>query len=276
MFLEQKGIKTPRLDAELLLANCLKKERIQLYTDYDSPVNAAELTCFRELVRRRVKREPIAYLIGYREFWSLKINVKRGVFIPRPETEVLVEEALKILKPLGGSDNNLRVLELGTGSGAIAVALAKEIRGIAIYATDISLAAADVALSNIKDHALLNSVQLVCGRFLSPFKSKGVFDMVISNPPYVADQAIEGLEPEISSYEPKEALAGGEDGLNFYRLSAHQLPMVLKKQAWVILETGDCQAREIHNIFRKTNKYMNLNIVKDLAGHERVFIAQKK
>jgi release factor glutamine methyltransferase len=276
LYLEKKGVTTPRLDAELLLAHCLRKERINLYIDYDSPVNEKELSCFRGLILRRVNREPVAYLIGHREFWSLKLTVNKDVLIPRPETEILVEQAIEILKPLCNDNKHIQVLEIGTGSGAISAALAKEVDGIILYTTDISPAALEVARRNIERCGFLNRVRFACGRDVALFKCDGIFDMLVANPPYITSDEIEELEPEIKNHEPRHAFNGGKDGLDFYRLCIPKISAVLKKNAWVIFEIGAGQAEAVSAMFHKTSAYMNVRIAKDYAGYERAVLAQKK
>jgi release factor glutamine methyltransferase len=275
-YFKKKGIDTARLDAELLLAHCLNKERIHLYLSFDQPVTPDELSSYRELVRRRAEGEPVAYLIGYREFWSLKIRVSQGMLIPRPETEMLVEEAVKILKPADADSNTLHILELGTGSGAISLALAKELQNLSVYATDVSPTALHTALTNARHYGYAQRIAYICGHSLTLFKPRELFDMVISNPPYIRRADIAHLAKEIKNHEPLEALNGGEDGLRFYREWIPLLPALLKKGAWVLFEMGDKQSSAITQEFIATDMYTPVKIVKDYAGHERVILAQKK
>lgn len=275
-YFEKSGIKTARLDSELLLSFCLKKDRVKLYMDFESPVTPEELSSFRELVRRRAKREPVAYILGYKDFWSLKIRVNRDVLIPRPETEVLVEEAVRILKKTCCNNEQQRVLELGTGSGAIPLSLAKGKDNIIVFSVDISCKALKVAKDNVSLYDFGNKVHLVCGDCLNPFKCEEKFDLIVSNPPYICTGDINRLEPEIRNYEPREALDGGKDGLDFYRKWIPKLPFLLKTHGLVALELGDGQAQAVSQIFMSSDFYENIKIVKDYARQERVILAQKK
>jgi release factor glutamine methyltransferase len=270
-YFKKKSIESARLDAELLLAHCLNTERIQLYIAFERTVTEAELSFFRDMVRRRAAGEPVAYLTGYREFWSLRIGVQKGALIPRPETELLVEEAVKLLKP---GDRAVAILELGTGSGAIAIALAKEIKNSVMYAADISLAALDVARRNIAEQGLQERIRLVCGNGPAPFKQGPLFDLIISNPPYICSSGIAALAPEIKDHEPREALDGGEDGLAFYRQWIPQMPALLRRGAPAVFEIGSEQALAVSQLFRDAG-FSDVTTVKDYAGHNRAVIARR-
>jgi release factor glutamine methyltransferase len=271
-YFKKKGIESARLDAELLLAHCLGIERIQLYIAFERALTEAELAAYRELVKRRAAGEPVAYLIGYREFWSVKIRVQHGVLIPRPETELLVEEGIKLLT---ACDREAAVLELGTGSGAIAIALAKEMKNSMLYAEDISSAALDVARQNISEQGLQERIRLVCGNGTTPFKRCALFDLIISNPPYICSRAISTLAPEIKDHEPLQALDGGDDGLAFYRQWISQMPPLLRKDGWVVLEIGAEQSEEVSRLFRGAGSFAEIAVKKDHAGHNRAVIARR-
>ncbi|MCX5881344.1 MAG: peptide chain release factor N(5)-glutamine methyltransferase, partial [Deltaproteobacteria bacterium] len=190
------GIDSPRATAEILLATLLNLKRIDLYLRYDQPLLNSELSEFKSLIKRRVNREPVAYIIGKKEFWSLDLEVNPNVLIPRPDTETLVEEALRCLGPVDSPPNSdRRVLELGTGSGAIVLALASERSAYHYVATDISLKAIDIARRNARHHQLASAVQFVAGNWLDLFSpNKPVFDMIVSNPPYIPSDDIAGLQ----------------------------------------------------------------------------------
>jgi len=271
-YFKKKGIESARLDAELLLAHCLGIGRIQLYIAFERTLTEAELAAYRELVRRRASGEPVAYLIGYREFWSIKIRVQHGVLIPRPETELLVEETLRILK---SEDRGAAVLELGTGSGAIAIALAKEIKNSVIYAGDISPAALDVARQNIAEQGLQERIRLVCGNGPAPFKQVALFDLIISNPPYICSRSIPALAPEIKDHEPVQALDGGDDGLTFYRQWIPQMPALLRRGGRAVLEIGAEQSEAVSQLFRDAGAFAEIAVKKDHAGHTRSVIARR-
>jgi release factor glutamine methyltransferase len=276
VYFRKKGISTARLDAELLLAHCLQKERIQLYITFDQPITGDVLSAYREIVRRRAGGEPVAYLIGCREFWSLKIKVVKGVLIPRPETELLVEETLKIVKSADADGTSCSMLELGTGSGAISVALAKELKHSFHYATDISTVALQTARDNARECGFTARISFIHGYSLSSFKNRELFDIILSNPPYIRSGAIAALPVEIKDYEPLDALDGGSDGLRWYREWIPQLPSVLKKGGWVLFEIGEGQTSAITRLFAATGVYNPAQIVKDFAGHDRVILAQKQ
>jgi release factor glutamine methyltransferase len=233
-YLEEKGIEGGRLDAELLLADALGLDRVGLYLNYDRPLAAGELTLFRDRVGRRARREPVQYILGRVEFWSLPFVVNPAVLIPRPDTEILVEEALK-RAPAAAA-----ILDVGTGSGAIAVALAHELTGATVEGVDLSPAALAVAAENARRNG-------VAGRttFSEADLARlpaGPFDLILSNPPYIAEGDLGGLMPEVRDFEPRLALAGGADGLDSYRLLAGQAAATLRPGGWMLLEVGIGQA----------------------------------
>ncbi len=268
----KKGIASARLDAELLLSHCLQKDRVHLYTDFECPVDDDELRRFRELVKRRAAREPVAYILGNKEFWSIDLKVTPDVLIPRPETEVLVEEALGVLQQRQSSQ---RVLDIGTGSGAIAVALAKEVPSVSVVGVDISSAALTVAGENAMRNGLQGSVGLVCGDGAGPFRDKGIFDMIVSNPPYIPEADMQHLQPEVRQYEPRAALCGGSEGLDFYTSWIQHFPDYLAPDGWVMLEIGSDQARAVAKLFEETGVYRDIRVVQDYARLDRVVVARK-
>jgi release factor glutamine methyltransferase len=271
-YFKKKGIDSARLDAELLLAHCLGIERIQLYIAFERTLIETELAAYREAVKRRAAGEPVAYLIGYREFWSIKIRVQHGVLIPRPETELLVEEGIRLLT---ACNRDAVILDIGTGSGAIAVALAKEMKNSVLYAEDISPAALAVARQNIAEQGLQERIQLVCGNGPAPFKQGALFDLIISNPPYICRRAIATLAPEIKDHEPLQALDGGDDGLAFYRQWIPQMPALLRSGGRVVLEIGAEQAEAVSQLFRDAGAFADIAVKKDHAGHTRAVIARR-
>lgn len=208
-YFREKGIEQPRANAEVLLAHVLGMERIQIYLNYDKPLCPDELALFRELVRRRASFEPTQYILGKQEFWSLEFEVGPAVLIPRPETEILVETALAIL-----GDEPALVLDIGTGSGAIAVALAHARPKIRAIATDASPAALAVARRNALRHSVAERVHFAAMDLFGAISPRGRFDLIVSNPPYVTEAEFLDLAPEIANYEPRTALlGGGEQGL---------------------------------------------------------------
>lgn len=228
--LTKAGIESPQLDAEVLLAHVLGCERHELYTattGYLLPYGNLEV--FKSYVERRLKNEPIAYIVGYKEFWSLKLKVTPSVLIPRPATENLVEKALKLL-----GHRPATILDLCTGSGAIAAALAKELPTAKIVAADISEEALQVAKENLKFAG--DRVTLIQSNLFE--KITGKFDLILSNPPYIPREVVLNLDPDITNYEPHLALDGGEDGLDFIQKIRQDAPNFLKETGWLILENG--------------------------------------
>ncbi|NIO08008.1 MAG: peptide chain release factor N(5)-glutamine methyltransferase, partial [Deltaproteobacteria bacterium] len=221
--LSYSGVESPRLDAELLLCEALGVKRERLYVNYESALARQSGSNYASLLKRRREREPMAYILGHREFWSLDFRVTPDVLVPRPETEVVVEEALdqlanleKVLKP-SRPKPGFRILDLGTGSGAIAVSLAKERNDLEIWATDLSSAALEVARFNAQKHGIQEQIQFCRGDLFEPVaRQKGFFHLIVSNPPYVNQQEMSDLSREVG-WEPRLALDGGQDGLDFYR-----------------------------------------------------------
>jgi release factor glutamine methyltransferase len=267
---QTKKIEDARADAEILLAHCLRLQRIDLYLRHDQPLNREELRRFKALVKRRSRREPTAYIIGQREFWSLTFSVSPDVLIPRPETECLVEVALKILNSVP-NDEAKRVLELGTGSGAITVALASERPNDWFLATDASFPALQLARQNARKLLPLAKIEWLAGNWLEPMGNKGLlFDLILSNPPYVRRADIRGLAPEIQVFEPRSALDGGPDGLDSVRqiiTSAHRF---LKPGGSLLLEIGYDQKSNVQMIAKACGHYDRIDFGQDYGGHDRV------
>jgi release factor glutamine methyltransferase len=260
-YLKEKGIEGGRLDAELLLSDALILDRVGLYLNYDRPLTTVELTFFRQQVGRRARREPLQYILGRAEFWSLPFVVNPAVLIPRPDTEILVEEALK------RASVEANILDVGTGSGAIAVALAHELPGAAVEGVDISPAALEVAAENARRNGVDGRVRL--GEADLARLPEGPFDLIVSNPPYIPSDELAALMPEVRDFEPRLALDGGGDGLESYRLLARQAPSRLHSGGWLLLETGAGQAPAVRELLAEAG-LLDVFSRNDYAGIPRV------
>jgi release factor glutamine methyltransferase len=278
-YLQKRQLPSPRLDAELLLAHVLNLSRLNLYVNFNQIVEPQKVDLYRELVKKRSNRIPVNYLINCREFMSLELYVDQRVLIPRPETEVLVETIFKLDS---NNSNNLNsasqeVLEIGTGSGAIAVSLAVKKPSWKIVATDISYQALYVAQRNAQKHQLLECIAFICANLFEPIKVKdgcGSFDWILSNPPYIPSSEIPKLAPEIKDYEPKVAVDGGEDGLDIIRSLIFQAPKFLKPKGKLAFEIGVGQADKVKKLVDDSGRYANRFVVKDYSGVDRVVVAE--
>jgi release factor glutamine methyltransferase len=260
-----KGIDTPRLDAECLLAFALESDRLRLYLEYDKPVHDAERARFRELVKRRAEdRVPVALLTGRREFWSLPLQVTPDVLVPRPETETLVQVALDRLRDCGAA---LRILDVGTGSGAVALALLSELPQARAVATDVSAAALAVAERNARALGLDGRLELRLGDALEPVRGER-FDLLVSNPPYVAESEAGTLAPELAC-EPVVALFAGRDGTDLLRRLVTGAPALLAAGGALGLELAPAQAPAVTQ-WMAAEGFEDVRVARDLAGRARV------
>jgi len=265
--LASRGVENGRLDAELLLTDLLGLDRVGLYLNFDRPLQEEELAAYRERVRRRARREPLQYIVGHTGFWTLELKVGPEVLVPRPDTEVLVEEALKYL-PEGAS----RVLDVGTGSGCIALALACERPALAVCGLDRSPDALAVAEKNASANHLDGRVEWLTGD-LNDLPA-GPWDMIVSNPPYIPHDDLDGLMPEVREYEPVAALDGGPDGLEAYRALVAQVES-LTTGGWLLVEVGVGQAEMVRALFADAG-LVELFIREDYAGIPRVVGGRKQ
>ncbi len=268
----------PRLNAELLLAQALDLSREGLYVHLHDPLGERKKEAIEGLVRRRLSGEPLQYILGRQEFWSIDLTVDPRVLIPRPDTEVLVEQALSILSKMDLGRPSA-VLEMGTGSGAIAIALAWEVGGVILVATDISAEAIRLAKSNAGRAGILEKVLFVAGDLFGPFRPSeggGPFDLIISNPPYIVRSEIERLDREVKDFEPVLALDGGKDGLGFHRKIVSESPGYLRRGGWLLLEVGQGQADAVCETAERGGKFDSIDKIKDLSGTERVVKARRR
>jgi len=266
-YFQSKGIKTARLDAEVLLGAALGLDRLKLYLNFDRPLIEQELERSRELVRRRAAREPVAYILGEREFLSRTFQVGPAVLIPRPETELLVEHTVTELRRRFPEEPELRVLEFGVGSGAIAVSLAAELSQARVIATEVSRAAAEVARANAERHGVAARVEV---RVQSDFAGiPGPFHALVSNPPYVNPDDRDSLEEDVRNFEPATALFADEEGLQWYRFLAQQAAGLLASSGFVAVEIGAGQALDIRSLAEQQG-LAHEHTIKDYAGIERL------
>ena len=274
--LEKGKVDTPRLDAEVLLAYCINTDRTNLYAINDNELDEISRQRYTKCIQRRVRREPVAYITGEKEFYSLAFKVTPDVIIPRPETETLVEESFKACMLRAEKRSPLNILELGTGSGIIAVILAKRLETSHIIATDISLKIVELARDNAIVHKVKEKINYLVSRSLEALKVKGnFFDLIVSNPPYLSDLDWEKVQPEIKKYEPSGALLSGEDGLDFYRKITFGAEGMLAHGGWLMFEVGMGQKDAVSGMIKKTGKFKSLEVVNDLSGIPRVVKAQK-
>ncbi|HEY9187853.1 MAG TPA: peptide chain release factor N(5)-glutamine methyltransferase [Ignavibacteria bacterium] len=271
-FFKEKNIPEPRLNIELMLCNILNCKRINLYLDYDKPLNKEELTILRNFVKRRVQREPLQYILGETEFMGLKLRVNQSVLIPRPETELLVEEIINISKKNNGEE--ITILDIGTGSGNIAISLAKFINHSKIYSIDINKDTLKLAKENAEDNNVLDKIIFQELDILKadelPFNIK--FDYVVSNPPYISIDDYKLLEPELK-YEPILALTDFNDGFTFYRKILDISKKIMKKDGTIALEISYNQAETIKNLLLENN-YYDIRVIKDYSNIERIIIGK--
>lgn len=273
---QKKELENPRLEAEVLLAHLLGIDRMGLYLNYDRPLTDEERQVYREMIQRRKGREPLAYIIGSKEFWSLRFEVNSECLIPRPETEHLVEEAVRIAQ---GLPSPPRVLEIGFGCGAVAIALAKELPGAEIVATDISAGALALAQANAAAHQVGGGIRLILGDLFPVGEPQGepagekAFGLICSNPPYIPTAEILQLAPEVRDFEPLTALDGGKDGLRFFRQIADGAPGFLMKDGWLLMEIGRGQDAAVTEILQERG-FEQIDLIPDYAGITRVIEAQ--
>lgn len=264
--LEKGGIVTARLDAEVLLSHYLNLNRTELYIHPERPLSSDELRGFACLIERRLQREPIAYIVRQKEFWSLSFEVNPAVLIPRPDTEIVVEEVLMVAA--NSCLHGCRILEIGTGSGAISIALAAELKEAHIVATDLSPAAIAVADKNARRLGVRSRISFLVGDFFEPVA--GQFDIIVSNPPYISDDEFRTLPEDVAGYEPTIALISQGDGTAFHQGLIAGGRYLLKKGGWLFMEIGSSQKERVEELFWETSQYDMIGFRKDYAGTDRV------
>ncbi|MEI7672853.1 MAG: peptide chain release factor N(5)-glutamine methyltransferase [Deltaproteobacteria bacterium] len=265
------GSSSPRLDAELLLMHLLKIDHLLLFTHPERELIEEEAAAFAQVVSRRCSGEPLAYITGEKEFWSLRFEVNREVLIPRPETECLIEELLRFYDPPGAG---LQILDIGTGSGAIGIVLARELPEARVVATDISAEALSVSRRNAMANGVADRVDFIQGDLLAAVS--GIYDIICSNPPYIPDVQYGLLPPGIRDFEPRGALFAGPDGLDFYRRVIREGVSRLKAGGRIFLEIGEGQRNKVEALFRQECGYRDIDCRKDYGGMDRVVSARKE
>lgn len=260
-YLAERGVENARLEAEWLLSHALGLDRVGLYVNYDKPLTGAELALFRGMVARRARREPLQHILGSQEFMGMEFEVSSAVLIPRHDTGVLVEEAVKRAVPKG------RILDIGVGSGCIAAALAKLLPVAEISGVEKSPEALELARRNLERHGV--KVTLFEGSLFEPFRGL-TFDMIVSNPPYIPTGDLESLQPEVRDFEPRGALDGGTDGLDFYRAIIPAAPEFLVSGGWLLLEVGIDQSFDVLSLFGMIGRFGELFSAKDQGMIDRV------
>ena len=274
-YFTEKGLDSPRLAAELLLSHVVGLKRIELYTQFDKPIAKQQLDQLHKLVKRAGQSEPIEYLTGKTEFYSLQFGVTSDCMIPRPETELLAERAIKFLQSRPGSQ---LVCDIGTGTGCIAIAIARNCPDVRIIATDICDAALAVAAENVEKHQLQDRIELLCGDLFEPIARRlggDKFDLIVCNPPYVSTAEYEGLEKNVKDYEPKLALLAGRDGLDVHRRIIEEVDAFLKTDATLMLEIGYNQGQAVRKLLEESGWFAEIQIEKDFNNNDRIAIAKK-
>ncbi|MBW2091852.1 MAG: peptide chain release factor N(5)-glutamine methyltransferase [Deltaproteobacteria bacterium] len=279
-YLTGKGVKKARLDSEVLLADVLGLTRVELYLNYDRPLTPSELAAFREHVRRRAAFEPVAYITGHKEFYSLEFKVNQQVLIPRPETELLVDQALTLAQTQRSGLKNpaadfLHVIDLGTGCGAIAIALAGNLSQTILWALDLSESALEVARMNAEKHSVNERITFIKGDLLEPLKEQvDYFDLIIANLPYVPRDFYNDMDPDVKDFEPRLALDGGKDGLDLIRGAIAQSHPLLRSHGALLLEIWPTHALRVREM-GELHGYGQVSVLQDLTGRDRVAILMK-
>lgn len=268
------GVDAPRMDADLMLSSILKKDRIFVLTNPEYPLTCKQSEKYRQLVRRRLKREPLAYILGHTEFFSLNFFVNKHVLIPRPETELLVEQSLSYCTAHSGK--KLSVLDIGTGSGNIIISIARNFPRAELFAIDSSAGALSLARRNAAFHSLSGKIRFLKGDLFGPLKKSGRnrFDIIVSNPPYVALSDARTLQPEVRRYEPRQALYAGRGGLLFIRRFLAEAHLHLNPGGLLIFEIGFGQADFVKEIIESERRYDSIEFVNDFNNIPRIVKAR--
>lgn len=272
-YLKRKGVDSPRLSAELLLAHVLSVQRIRLFMELDRPASPLERAAYRELVERAAGHEPIQYLTGQAHFFSLTFDVNPAVLIPRPSTETIVEHVIQHARRTPGFRSPL-IADICTGSGCIAIALAQNLPEANVVATDISASAIEVAKANAKRHGVADRIEFRVGSLFEPLRES--FTYVCANPPYIPDEEWESVEANVKLYEPTEALRGGEDGLDLIRPLLTGAPAYLARPGQVLIEIAASRKAAVLELAQEVGGLADARVINDAQGFARVLIAESK
>jgi release factor glutamine methyltransferase len=270
-FLQQKGVDSPRLQIELMLAHLLNLPRLKLYLNFERALNETELARLREMVKRRAAREPLQHILGSTSFCGLEIKCSRAALIPRPETELLAERGWQFLSVPGSQLST--ALDLGTGTGCIAIAIAVKAPTALVHAIDFSAEALALAKDNATTNKVSQRIAFHLGDAFSALPADLKFDLIVSNPPYLVSSEIAALQPEVRDFDPMLALDGGKDGLEFHRRIAREAPTFLKPRGKLMLEFADGQAEEVKKVFSIENWVVD-EIVADYSARPRILVAR--
>lgn len=274
-YLSEKDVDSPRLTAERMLGHVLECRRLDLYLQFDRPLDPSDLEAYKRLLKQRAQGCPLQYVLGETEFFSLPFKVRPPVLIPRPETETLVEKVLNRLQAVEGTPV---VADIGTGSGNIAVSLAHALDTMQVYATDICPDALCLAMENARHHGVAERIVFLEGDLMEPLEEAGAYDTfhaIVCNPPYIRRNALSALPIEIREYESPLALDGGPDGLQFYQRLAMEAGLFLRSEGWLAVEVGDGQAEAVQKILHRHPEWGIIQVEQDLNGIERVIVAEK-
>jgi release factor glutamine methyltransferase len=270
-YFKKYAIEWPHLEAEILLAHVLKFKRIELYTNHEKLVTPAELGKFKAMIQRRSQHEPIAYITNNQPFMSLDFYVDRNVLIPRPETELLVEQVVSCSSERNRGASCQLLVDLGTGSGCIAISLAKFLPTVKVIGTDSSPEALAIAQKNAETHNVTERCEFRQGDLFEPIQEK--IDLIVSNPPYIPSKEIDGLMTDVKDWEPRTALDGGPDGLDYIRKIIAEAPNHLSPNGTLFMEIGFDQGERVKKLAEEAGKYVEVKIIKDLNGKDRILKA---
>lgn len=265
-----KNTESPSLETQMMIAKVIEKDRLYIMLNLEEDIDESKVEIIKTMIDKRKNSYPLQYILGEREFWGMDFKVSEGVLIPRQDTEILIEETLKKLKD-NKHKSNLKGFEIGVGSGIISITLLKEIETLTMIGVDINDKAIELTKANALKHEVSDRLCILNSNLFEKINKENQFDFIISNPPYIETKVIDSLQEDIKQHEPKLALDGGEDGLDFYRAIIEQSKSYISPEGFIAFEIGYNQAEAVEKIFVE-NGYPNVTIAKDLAGFDRVVI----